>query len=165
MACNGNSNTGGHGSGLEFGYGTDLENARTLGYRESYVNQATQFIDEVMERASYGWIHPQTSLEGEFAIIFNPHGFPLSGPVSLDFNPMRFGSYSVEEIDGTPIPHKWDNFTLSFYVNDLPTFGWKKVRLVPLKPELESHIQAGPCQTIRLGINMSAFPFTRKRGM
>ncbi len=129
----------GHGSGLEFGYGTDLENARTLGYRESYVNQATQFIDEVMERASYGWIHPQTSLEGEFAIIFNPHGFPLSGPVSLDFNPMRFGSYSVEEIDGTPIPHKWDKFTLSFYVKDLPTFGWKKVRLVPLKPELESH--------------------------
>lgn len=129
----------GHGSGLEFGYGTDYENARTLGYRESYVNQATQFIDEVLERASYGWIHPQTSLEGEFVIIFNPHGFPLSGPISLDFNPMRFGSYSVEEIEGTAIPHKWEDFTLSFYVYDLPTFGWKKVRLVPLKPELESH--------------------------
>ncbi len=129
----------GHGSGLEFGYGTDVENARTLGYRESYVGQATQFIDEVLERAIYGWIHPQTSLEGEFVIIFNPHGFPLSGPVSLDFNPMRFASYSVEEIDGTPIPHKWDNFRLSFYVKDLPTFGWKKVRLVPLKPEVDSH--------------------------
>jgi len=127
----------GHGSGLEFGYGTDEENERTLGYRESYVQQATQFIDEVKERASYGWIHPQTSLEGEFAIIFNPHGFPLSGPVTLHFNPMRFASYSVEEIDGTPIPHKWDNFTLSFFINDLPTFGWKKMRLVPLKPAQE----------------------------
>jgi len=130
----------GHGSGLEFGYGTDEENARTLGYRESYVGQATQFIDEVMERATHGWVHPQTSLEGEFAIIFNPHGFPLNGAVSLDFNPMRFASYSVEEIDGTPIPHKWNHFRLSFFVSDLPAFGWKKVRLVPLKPEQESHL-------------------------
>lgn len=129
----------GHGSGLEFGYGTDEENARTLAYRESYVSQATQNIDEVLERAKYGWIHQQASLEGEFAIIFNPHGFPLSGHVSLDFNPMRFASYSVEEIDGTPIEHTWDQFNLSFYMKDLPPFGWKKVRLVPLKPQPTEH--------------------------
>lgn len=129
----------GHGSGLEFGYGTDEENARTLAYRESYVSQATQKIDEVLERAKYGWVHPQASLEGEFAIVFNPHGFPLSGPVSLDFNPMRFASYSVEEVDGTPIEHKWDQFNLSFYMKDLPPFGWKKVRLAPLKPQPTEH--------------------------
>src|SRR5690606_26796525 len=129
----------GHGSGLEYGYGTDEENARTLGYRESYVGQASQHIDEVLERAKYGWIHPQASLEGEFAIVFNPHGFPIGGPVSLDFNPMRFASYSVEEIDGTPIAHKWDQFNLSFFLKDLPPFGWKKVRLVPLKPEADAH--------------------------
>lgn len=122
----------GHGSGLEYGYGTDDENARTLGYRESYVNQAHQLTDEVLERASYGWLQVQAGLSGEYAIVFNPHSYPVSAPVHLDFNPLRSAPYALRDLEtGEIIDSYWNNFRLEFIAKDIPPMGWKKYGLQP----------------------------------
>lgn len=125
----------GHGSGLEFGYGTDHENAVTLGFRESYVAEATQDIEEVIERAAFRWLQPQAALEGQYAVVFNPHAFPVTWPVSVEFNPLRAAPYAVEDAaTGDRVASHWGDFTLSFVAADLPPLGWKKFRLVGREP-------------------------------
>lgn len=122
----------GHGSGLEYGYGSDDENERAFNYREGYVAAATTESLEAWERASFRYTYPQAALEGEHAIVLNPHGHTVTGPVNLGLKPVWNERYGVIDAEtGICIPSVIVDHVLHFIASEVPALGWKKYQLVP----------------------------------
>lgn len=122
----------GHGSGLEYGYGSDDENERAFNYREGYVATATTESLEAWERASFRYTYPQAALEGEHAIVLNPNGHMVTGPLNLGLKPVWNERYGVIDSEtGACIPSVIVDHVLQFIASDVPALGWKKYQLAP----------------------------------
>lgn len=122
----------GHGSGLEYGYGSDDENERAFNYREGYVAGASTESLEAWERAAFRFTYPQAALEGEHAVVINPHGHMVTGPVYLGLKPVWNERYSlIDTTTGLCVPSVIVDHVLHFLAEDIPALGWKKYQLVP----------------------------------
>ena len=138
----------GHGSGLEYGYGSDQENERTFDYRESYVSEASMAARKTLERSSYRTMNQDAALEGEYAVVINPHSFPVSTNVELGLKPVWGEYYEVEDAaTGACMPSVVADHVLKFTVRDLPALGWKKFRLVAACSPQPASIQSSVSDT------------------
>jgi hypothetical protein len=122
----------GHGSGLEYGYGSDDENERAFYYREGYVAGASTESLETWERAAFRYTYPQAALDGEHAVVLNPHGHMVTGPVYLGLKPVWNERYGlIDKTTGMCVPSVIVDHVLHFLAVDVPALGWKKYQLVP----------------------------------
>lgn len=136
----------GHGSGLEYGYGSDLENERAFDYREAYVSEAFIETLQALERSAYRTMNRQAALEGEFAVVLNPHEVNVDFIAELGLKPAWGEHYGVEDaISGNCIPSVVRDHILRFLAEDIPALGWKKFRLVPAcETSKSTELKAGP---------------------
>ncbi|RPI66946.1 MAG: hypothetical protein EHM47_15670, partial [Ignavibacteriales bacterium] len=75
----------GHGSGLEYGYGSPADNLITMEYREDYIHNAYLKADEILRRSIYRISKPEESFEGEGIIVFNTLSWNRNVPVEIQF--------------------------------------------------------------------------------
>ncbi len=121
----------GHGSGLEYGYGTKAENRLTLDYREEYVNRARLLTQDVLSRSLLRLSIPEESLASEAILVYNPLAFEIDAVIEVGY-PSAF-SQPVQVIDLSSA-----ETLLSFTANNrfyfksaaLPALGSKKFQLI-----------------------------------
>lgn len=121
----------GHGSGLEYGYGSPEENALTMAFRESYVQSALLATEAVQERALYRLVRPEEAFETEGLYVFNGLSWARDVPVEVEFPEPSTQRYSVVDgATGAVVPSVHDGYTLRFVARGLPALGYRKLRLV-----------------------------------
>jgi len=136
----------GHGSGLEFGYGTVEENRLTLDYRENYVEQARLTTWDVLARSILRLSIPEESLASEAIMVYNPLAFSTGAVIEVKY-PSNF-SQPAQVIDlstGKTLLSYNENNSLYFRSEDLPALGYKKFQLIrnpvsektPIETDLE----------------------------
>ncbi len=120
----------GHGSGLEYGYGSRSDNQLTKRYREQYVDQAYYTTKAIQSRAIFRNSISEESFDNEAILVFNPLSWERDAVMSMDF-PAVFNK-SVRLIDlstSKDIPCHTAGDRLIFIVPDLPSVGYKKIRM------------------------------------
>lgn len=123
-------NFSGHGSGLEYGYGSPADNYITMEHREQYIRDALMISDEVIRRSVDRLARPHESFDGPGIYIFNPLSWKRDAAIEVQFPKEHFNHYRVVDmVTGEPIPSVQDDYTLHFIVRDLPPVGYKIVRL------------------------------------
>ena len=126
-------NFSGHGSGLEYGYGSPEENLITQEYRKSYVHNAYLNTEELLERAMYRIGKPEESFEGEGIIVFNTLSWKRDATVEVQFTEENMQQYEVIDLTTKQKVESYrDGYKLYFVAKDLPSFGYKKYRLQPI---------------------------------
>ncbi len=121
---------GGHGSGLEYGYGSPKDNLTTMAFREHYVQRAVLGTVDVLERAAYRLSAREESFEGEALYVFNALNWTRDAPVEVEFPIENEHQYRAIDLStGREIVSRYTGHTLRFVARDLPPVGYKKVRL------------------------------------
>jgi alpha-mannosidase len=124
----------GHGSGLEFGYGTPTENAVTMTYREQYVRDAVSATTEVLSRAMTRLVKPETSFEGEGIIVFNPLSWRCDIPLELELKDSSTQQFWLVDLaTGRDVPSFRAGHNLLFVAPAVPPLGFKKFSLRQLR--------------------------------
>ena len=125
----------GHGSGLEFGYGSPEANLLTLQYRDNYVNGAFYKTHEVLQKAMHRLTVPEETFESEGVYVFNPLSWRRNDIVELQYT--FNNSPAIDVIDAstkTIIPSFRKDHRQFFLAENLPSFGFKKYLLKPHAP-------------------------------
>ncbi len=139
----------GHGSGLEYGYGSPADNLLTMAYREQYVQDAALATREVMERAAYRLSAREESFEGEALYVFNPLNWIRDAPVEVEFPRENAHGYRAIDLQKQEvIPSRQTGHTLRFVARGVPPLGYKKIRLERISepdPVPEGDLQAEGC--------------------
>lgn len=129
-------NFSGHGSGLEYGYGSPYENEVTMNFRDYYVNSAFMNTEEILERAIYRLSENQENLESEGIMIFNTLSWKRNDFVEIEFPENYLQQYQVYDLTKNQIvPSFRKDYKLFFIAKDVPSFGYKKYKLIPIKEE------------------------------
>ena len=125
-----------HGSGLEYGYGSPEENAVTMAYREGYVQSAVLATEAALQRATRRLVQPMESFETEALFVFNALGARRDAPVEVEFPREAGRRYRVvDPVTEEEIPSHQEEHVLRFVAPDLPSLGYKKLRLEPRREE------------------------------
>jgi len=125
-------NFSGHGSGLEFGFGTLEENISTMAFRKGYIDQAELQVDELTQRALYRFSIPQASFASEGVIVFNSLSWKRDAVVELSFKEGRKLNFDIIDLaTGDTIPYYTKGHKVWFIARNLPSLGYKKYRLAP----------------------------------
>jgi alpha-mannosidase len=120
----------GHGSGLEYGYGSPAENYITMQHREQYIRNAQMTSDEIVRRSLDRLARPIESFEGPGIYIFNSLSWERDAAVEVQFPKEHFSHYRViDMVTGKPVASAQDDFRLHFVARDLPPVGYKIMRL------------------------------------
>jgi hypothetical protein len=120
----------GHGSGLEYGYGSPADNDITMRFREQYIQRGYYLAEEVSQRALQRLTRPEESFEGEAVLLFNSLSWDRDAPVEIQFPKEFIVTYTVHDIvTGEEIPSYQDGYRLRFVARDIPSLGYKKYRL------------------------------------
>jgi alpha-mannosidase len=123
-------NFSGHGSGLEYGYGSPADNLITMEYREDYVHSAYLKTDEVLRRSMQRIGKAEESFEGEGLIVFNTLSWERNAPVEIQFPFETTPSYEIIDIAANKtVPSFREGYKQFFIAEDLPSLGYKKYRL------------------------------------
>jgi len=123
-------NFSGHGSGLEYGYGSPADNFTTMEYRESYAHDAYLKTEEVLERSIYRITKPEESFEGEGIIVFNTLSWERDIPVEFQFPFENSPLYEIIDLTtNEKVSSYREGYKQIFIASDLPSFGFKKYRL------------------------------------
>ncbi|MCH7724225.1 MAG: hypothetical protein IIC76_12965 [Bacteroidetes bacterium] len=120
----------GHGSGLEYGYGSPEDNKLTVEYREDYVQSAYLGTKELLEKGIHRLTKAEESFEGPGVVVFNPLSWQQDRVITVNFPKERKLNYSVKDLATNRIlPSAWSGHSLIFIADSLPSFGFKKYRL------------------------------------
>jgi hypothetical protein len=120
----------GHGSGLEFGYGSPEENKLTMEYRENYVEDAHLETESVLLKAMHRLSKPEESLDSEGLFVFNTLSWKRNGLVEIQYPFDYSPEYDVIDPETISIiPSFRKNHLQYFIVRDVPSFGYKKYLL------------------------------------
>ncbi len=139
-------NFSGHGSGMEYGYGSRSENLLTLAYREQYIDNAYYKTHELNSRVIYRQSIAEESFDNEAILVYNPLSWERDAVLSLDF-PAVF-SDAVQLIDlaeNEVIPCYASGDRLQFVVPSLPSVGYKKIGIERKhwQEPVRSHLETG----------------------
>ncbi len=128
----------GHGSGLEFGFGSPEANAITMAFREQYVHGAWLKAEDVLLRALYRLTEPQVAIEHEGVIVFNTLNWERDVPIEVTFPEQNETHYRVVDArtDKT-MPSYRDGYKLHFIASGLPPLGYRKFLFYPDTSRLE----------------------------
>ena len=120
----------GHGSGLEYGYGSPEDNLTTMAYREQYVQKAKLVTKEALERAEYRLSAREESFEGEGLYLFNTLNWTRDAPVEAEFPRESTAQYrTIDLATRQVLPSHQAGHVLRFVARDIPPVGYKKIRL------------------------------------
>ena len=120
----------GHGSGLEYGYGSPEENKLAVEYRENYVQSAYLGTKELLERGIHRLTEAEESFEGPGVVVFNPLSWQQDQVITVHFPKEQKHNYSVKDLSTNKIlPSTWSGHSLTFIADSLPSLGYKKYRL------------------------------------
>ena len=123
----------GHGSGLEYGYGSPKENKITMDFRGADVDKSYFNTEELLERAIYRRTHAEESFEGQGVYIFNPLSWKRSAPAEIEFPANQTQKYKIIDLSNNKlVPAYQDGYKIHFIADSLPALGFKKFRLVPV---------------------------------
>ena len=120
----------GHGSGLEYGYGSPAENHITMQHREQYIRDPLMVSDGILRRSLDRLARPHESFEGPGIYIFNPLSWERDAVIEVQFPAEYFQYYRVVDlVTQETIPSIQDDYKLHFVARDLPPVGYRIVRL------------------------------------
>ena len=123
-------NFSGHGSGLEYGYGSPEDNRLAVEYREDYVQSAYLGTKGLLEKGIYRLTKSEESFEGPGIVVFNPLSWSHNQVVKVNFRKEGNLNYSVKDLTtNTTLPSVWSGHSLIFISDSLPSFGYNKYRL------------------------------------
>lgn len=123
-------NFAGHGSGLEFGFGTPEENFKVMAFRKGNVDQAALQTEALTERALYRFAKSQAGFENEGAIVFNPLSWNRDAIVEMSFIEGRRLTFKIVDLmTGQAVPYFAKGHKLWFIARDLPAMGYKKFQI------------------------------------
>ncbi len=128
-------NFSGHGSGLEYGFGSPTENEITMDFRDFYINSALMNTEEILERSMYRLSEKQESLDAEGIMIFNALPWNRNDPnvIGIEFPEENSQQYQVYDLTNKQIvPSYRKDYKLFFIAKDFPSFGYKKYKLIPI---------------------------------
>jgi len=121
----------GHGSGLEYGYGTAAENRLTLDYRENYIEQARLSTWNVLARSVFRLSIPEESLESEAILVYNQLAYETGAVIEVEFSSNFSQPAQVIDLStGTTLLSYNENNSLYFRSDNLPALGYKKFQLI-----------------------------------
>lgn len=122
----------GHGSGLEYGYGSPEENDVTMAFRDGYVQEALLATEAVRERALYRIVQPEEAFETAALYVFNGLSWPRDAPLEVEFPETAAERYRVVDLEsGAVLPSRHDGHTLRLVARELPAVGYRKLALQP----------------------------------
>lgn len=126
----------GHGSGLEYGYGSPEENKLTMEYRDSYVNNAYLGSESVLLKSVQMLSKPEESLDSEGLFIFNSLSWKRDDLIEFHFPFDSAPQYDViDPSDNKIIPSFRKDHRQYFIARNIPSFGYKKYLLKPKSSE------------------------------
>lgn len=121
----------GHGSGLEFGFGTLKENKITDDYREQYSLNAYLDAEELYERSLYELTKNMESFQNFGAIVFNTYPIQQTKIVDVAFSSLENANYSVVDLStNQKVKSSYDGSKVSFIAESVPAYGYKKYKFV-----------------------------------
>ena len=122
----------GHGSGLEFGYGSPEDNKLTMDYRENYVDNASLGTKSVLLKALHRISKQEESLDAEGLFVFNTLSWKRNDLVEVQYPFDSSPEYDVIDAEtNKAIPSSRKDHRQYFVARDLPSFGYKKYLLKP----------------------------------
>ena len=122
----------GHGSGLEFGYGSPEENKLTMDYRQNYVDNAYLGAEAVLLKSMHQLSKPEESLDSEGLFVFNTLSWRRNDLVEIQYPFDTSPEYDVVDAGNNDIiPSIRKNHKQYFIAKDVPSFGYKKYLLKP----------------------------------
>ena len=122
----------GHGSGLEYGYGSPEANKLTMDFRQQYVDNARLGTETVLLRSMYQLSKPQESLESEGVYIFNSLSWKRSDLAEIQYPFDNSPQYDVFDAGtNSLIPSFRKGHKQFFVAADVPSVGFKKYLLRP----------------------------------
>lgn len=117
----------GHGSGLEYGYGSPEANKLTMQYRQNYVDDALLGSESVILKGMFEITKPEESLEAEGLYVFNSLSWKRNELVEIQFPFETSPQYVViEPVTNKIIPSFRKDHRQYFIATDVPSFGYKK---------------------------------------
>jgi hypothetical protein len=136
----------GHGSGLEFGYGSPEDNKLTMDYRQNYVDNAYLGAEAVLLKALYQISKPEESLDSEGLLVFNTLSWRRNDLVEIQY-PFDTSPENdvVDAGNNEIIPSFRKNHKQYFVAREVPSFGYKKYLLKPKSASKE--FQSGLSKT------------------
>jgi len=121
----------GHGSGLEYGFGSREENLYTDAVRDDHVRNAAQRARALRERLLYRLTAPKESFDSHGIMVYNTLSWERSAPVEIDFPATDTNDYAVIDLaSGAEIPGHRSGERLSFVARELPGIGSRQFELV-----------------------------------
>lgn len=122
----------GHGSGLEFGYGSPEDNKLTMDYRQNYVDNAYLGAEAVLLKSLHQLSKPEESLDSEGLFVFNTLSWRRNDLVEIQYPFDTSPEYDVVDAGTNDIiPSFRKNHKQYFVAIDVPSFGYKKYLLKP----------------------------------
>ncbi len=120
----------GHGSGLEFGYGSPEENKLTMDYRQNYLDDAYLGGESVLLKALHRISKPEESLDSEGLFVFNTLSWRRNGLVEVQYPFDTSPEYDVIDAGTNKIIPSFRKDHKQFFIaRDMPSFGYKKYLL------------------------------------
>ena len=124
-------NYSGHGSGLEYSYGSPEDNILTEDYRIHAVHSAYLDTKELLERGIYRLTKGEETFEGPGVMVFNPLSWQNKKEITVNFPKEKSYNYSVMDLsNNTVVPSQWSGHSLTFIADSLPSLGYKKFRFL-----------------------------------
>ncbi len=124
-------NYAGHGSGLEYGFGTKQENVITEEFRNDYVDDAYLKTEELLERIAYRLTAPKESFDSHGMIVFNTLSWNRTMPVEIELSQTDLNNYDVIDLSSNKKVVSYRNGTkLYFIAENVPGIGYKQYQLV-----------------------------------
>ena len=122
----------GHGSGLEYGYGSPEDNKLTMDFRESYVDNAFLGAESILLKALHRVTKPEESLDSEGLFVFNTLSWIRNELVEIQYPFDSSPEYDVIDAGTNKIiPSFRKDHKQYFIARDVPSFGYKKYLLKP----------------------------------
>ena len=123
----------GHGSGLEYGYGSPEANKITMDFRGQDVNDAYFNTKELLERSIYRKTKPEESLVAEGVYVFNSLSWKRTSPIRIEFPANQTQQYEVIDlVNNKVVPSYRKGYKLYFIADSLPEMGFRKYKLSPI---------------------------------
>jgi len=122
----------GHGSGLEYGYGSPQDNDLTFAFRENYVRDAWLGSQEAMQRAVHRITEPQVALIHEGVIVFNTLSWTRHSEFEIQLTEQDKRALQIVDLStGEHLPSYRDGYKIICIAREIPALGYKKFVIRP----------------------------------
>ncbi len=128
-------NFAGHGSGLEYSYGSVEENQWAMANRVGNISSAELLAEEVLERSLYRFGVSHFQFEANGLLVFNTLSWERDVPVTVQLPHLNQTVYQIVDLkNGQPVPSYQKDNEVIFVARKMPALGYRKYEFVTGKP-------------------------------